>query len=55
MNLNRGSVNNAICGSGKMKGWLFDRTNIYNNTKEGVETNCVYELHESNWVKIPIM
>lgn len=53
MNLNRGSVNNAICGSGKLQGWEFDRTNIYNNTKEGVETNCVYKLHESVWMKLP--
>ena len=55
MKLNRGSVNNAICGSGELQGWKFDRTNIYNNTKEGVETNCVYKLHESDWVKLPIV
>jgi hypothetical protein len=52
--LNRGSVNNAICGSGQLLGWTFNRTNKYDNTKEGVETNCVYKLHESNWVKLPI-
>lgn len=51
LNLNRGTINNAICNNRKSNGWEFKREN-YNNSAEGVETNCVYKLNNGNWVKL---
>lgn len=53
MGLNPRSMTNAIREGRKYMSWVFIDSGEYNNTIEGVETNCVYEKHESLWVKLP--